>query len=71
MSEEKYNEAVDLILDKSSVPDLIFQHTVVSDYDKDKAREIILKIKEQIKAICTDLEPGKNNIIIPFADLIR
>jgi len=71
MSEEKYNEAVDLILDKVSVPDLIYQYEVVSDYDKDKAREIILKIKEQIKAICNDLEPGKNNIIIPFIDLIR
>ena len=71
MSEEKYNEAVDLILDKSSVPDLIYQHTVVSDYEKDKARELILKIKEQIKAICNDLEPGKNNIMIPFVDLIR
>ena len=69
MSEEKYNEAVDLILDKSSVPDLIYQHTVVSDYEKDKAREIILKIKEQIKSICNDLEPGNNNIIIPFVDL--
>jgi hypothetical protein len=71
MSKEKYNEAVDLILDKASIPDLIYQYEVVSDYEKDKAREIILKLKEHIKAICNDLEPGKNNIIIPFIELIR
>ena len=71
MTQEKYNEAIDLILDKSSVPDLIYQYEIVSDYEKDKAREIILKLKEQIQAICNGLEPGKNNIIIPFIELIR
>ena len=71
MSKEKFDEAIDLILNKSSVPDLIYQHKVVSDYQKDKAREIIKGLKEQIHAICSDLEPGKNNVIIPFDDLIR
>ena len=71
MSQEKYNEAVDLILDQASVPDLIYQYEVVSDYEKDKAREIIKGLKEQIQSICNDLAPGKNNIIIPFIELIR
>jgi hypothetical protein len=71
MSKEKFDEAINLILNKSSVPDLIYQHTVVSDYQKDKAREIIKGLKEQIQAICNDLEPGKNNVIVPFDDLIR
>jgi hypothetical protein len=70
MSKKKFDEAINLILNKSSVPDLIYQHVVVSDYEKDKAREIIKGLKEQIQAICSDLEPGKNNVIIPFDDLI-
>jgi hypothetical protein len=71
MTQEKYNEAVDLILDKASVPDLIYQSEVISDYEKDEAREIIKGLKEQIQSICNDLEPGRNNIIIPFIELIR
>jgi hypothetical protein len=71
MSKEKFGEAINLILNKSSVPDLIYQHKIISDYEKDKAREIIKDLKEQIQAICNELEPGKNNVIIPFDDLIR
>lgn len=70
MSTEKFNEAVNLIHDKFSVPDLVYQHTVVSDEDKDKAREIIKGLKEQIQDICGDVKAGKNNVIIPFSDLI-
>ena len=43
MTQDKYNQAIDLISNKFSVPDLIYQHNIVSDYEKDKAREIILK----------------------------
>jgi hypothetical protein len=70
MSTEKYNEAVNLISNKFSVPDLIYQHTVVSDEEKNKARSIVLVLKEQIQDICRDVKPGKNNVIIPFSDLI-
>ena len=70
MSQEKYNEAIDLISTKFSNPDLVYQNQIVSDYEKDKAREIILRLKDQIKGICSDLQPGKNNVIIPFKDLI-
>jgi len=70
MSSEKYNEAVNLISNKFSVPDLIYQHTVVSDEEKYKAREIVKGLKEQIQDICRNVKPGKNNVIIPFSDLI-
>jgi hypothetical protein len=70
MSTEKFNEAVNLISNKFSVPDLIYQHTVVSDYEKDKAREIIKGLKEQIQDICRNVKPGKNNVIIPFNESI-
>ncbi|MGI9011910.1 MAG: hypothetical protein ACR2F1_12080 [Nitrososphaeraceae archaeon] len=70
MTTKKYNEAIDLISNKFSLPDLVYQNEIVSDYDKDKAREIIIRLKEQIQAICMDLQPGKNNVIIPFSKLI-
>ena len=70
ISTEKFNEAVNLISNKFSVPDLIYQHTVVSDQDKDIAKEIIKGLKEQIQDICRDVKPGKNNVIIPFNESI-
>ncbi|MGI9009638.1 MAG: hypothetical protein ACR2F1_00420 [Nitrososphaeraceae archaeon] len=70
MSQEKYNEAIDLISTKFSNPDLVYQKEVVSDGEKDKAREIIIGLKQQIRDICMDVKPGKNNIIIPFSALI-
>ena len=66
MSTEKFNEAVNLISNKFSVPDLIYQHIVVSDSQKDIAREIVKGLKEQIQDICRDVKPGKNTVIIPF-----
>jgi hypothetical protein len=71
MTKEKYNEAINLIIDKCSKPDSIYQHEIVSDEEKDKAREIIKGLKEQIQTICSNVKPGKNNVIIPFSDLIR
>jgi hypothetical protein len=70
ISTEKFNEAVNLISNKFSVPDWIYQQTVVSDKDKDKAREIVKGLKEQIQDICRDVKPGKNNVIIPFNESI-
>jgi hypothetical protein len=70
MSTEKFNEAVNLISNKFSVPDLVYQHTVVSDKDKDIAREIIKGLKEQIQDIYKNIKPGKNNVIIPFNESV-
>ncbi len=70
ISTEKFNEAVNLISNKFSVPDLIYQHTVVSDSQKDIARDIIKGLKEQIQDICREIKPGKNNVIIPFNESI-
>ena len=71
MTKEKYNEAINLIFDKCSKPDLIYQHEIVSDEEKDKAREVVKGLKEQVQGICSNVKPGKNNVIIPFSDLIR
>ncbi len=70
MSQEKYNDAIELISNKFSIPDLLYQHNVVSDQDKDIAREIVKGLKEQIHEICSNVKPGKNNVIIPFSESI-
>ena len=70
MSTEKFNEAVNLISNKFSVPDWIYQQTIVSDKDKDIAREIVKGLKEQIQDIYKNVKPGKNNVIIPFNESI-
>jgi hypothetical protein len=70
MTKEKYTDAINLIFDKCSVPDLIYQHEIVSEEEKDKVKEIIKGFKEQILEICSNVKPGKNNVIIPFRDLI-
>ena len=71
MTKEKYNEAINLIFDKCSLPDLIYQHNIVNEEEKDKASEIVKGLKEKIQNIARDVKPGKNNVIIPFDDLIR
>ena len=49
MTKEKFDEAINLISNKYSVPDLIYQHEIVSDEEKDKAREIVKGLKEKIQ----------------------
>jgi hypothetical protein len=70
MDEEKYKAAIQLIIHRGSVPRFLYQKTVVSDYQKDQAREIIKGLKERIMDISTTTEPGSNNVFIPFADAI-
>ena len=71
MSTEKYANAVDLICDKFGLPDFAYQAKIVSDLDKEKVREIIDDIKQKMLEICNRVEPGKNNVIIPFIDTIK
>jgi hypothetical protein len=70
MSKEKYDKAINLISNKYSVPDLIYQNKIVSDDEKDIAKEIVKGLKEKIKEIYSNVKPGKNNIIILYGDLI-
>ena len=66
LSKEKYEKAIDLIGDKYSLPDFAYQQKIVSDDEKEKARGIILQIKENILEISGQLQPGKNSVINPF-----
>jgi hypothetical protein len=71
MDVEKYKKAIDLKLDKNCFPDFVYQLKVVSDKDKETAREIILNIRDDILLHSSKLEPGKNNILIPYRKLIN
>jgi hypothetical protein len=71
MEKTKYAAAVDLICDKFGLPDFAYQAKIVSDKDKDRTREIIKEIIQRIKDVCNGVEPGKNNVIIPYKDVLK
>jgi hypothetical protein len=71
MDSDKYKAAIDLIIHKHSVPDFIYQKTVVSDEQKDQAREIVKVLREKIMDISHSITPGHNNVFIPFEAAIR
>jgi hypothetical protein len=71
MDEKKYAAAIDLIFDKYSMPDFMYQRMVVSDQEKDQAREIIEGLKQKIFGLTGAVFPGKNNVCIPFKKAIR
>ena len=72
MSKEKYEQAVDLICDKYGLPDFAYQAKIVKDSDKEKVKEIIDGIKERILDVCDNrIGPGKNNVVIPFQELLK
>jgi hypothetical protein len=71
MSADKYASAVDLICDRFGLPDFAYQVKIVNDLDKERALEIIKDIKYKMLATCEKVEPGKNNVIVPFMDTIK
>ncbi|MDR4492430.1 MAG: hypothetical protein R2685_16295 [Candidatus Nitrosocosmicus sp.] len=70
MDVEKYQSAINHILEKKGSPDFVYQQKIVSDEDKDVAREIILNIKDDILSLSRSTKLGKNNTIVPFVHLI-
>jgi len=69
MSTEKYSDAIDLIGDKYGLPDFAYQEEIVNDADKEKTKRTIRELKDKISA-CVRLDPGKNNVMVPFSDAI-
>jgi hypothetical protein len=71
MDKEKYRAAIDLMADKYSLPDFIYEDIVVSDLQKEQARELVKSRKEKILEISDRISPGKNNTFIPFRDAVE
>jgi hypothetical protein len=70
MTADKYKEAISLIGKKFGLPDFMYQLKVVSNLQKEKVREIIKGLRENILNVCGAIEPGSNNVIIPFDEVI-
>jgi len=51
MAKEKYKAAARLIVEKWGTPDFMYQATVVSNAEKDKARQIIREIRDNLLSI--------------------
>jgi hypothetical protein len=67
MTKEKYNNAVKQISIKKSIPKFVYEKTVVADTEKDKAREIIMKIQQDISEMCGGPDKTNHNEIFnPF-----
>lgn len=71
MTAKKYEQAIDLIGDKYGLPDFAYQRKIVSDADKEKVREIIRGINDKVLDTCSGVNPGKNNVTIPYGDIIK
>jgi len=69
MSAEKYSDAIDLIGDRYGLPDFAYQEEIINDADKEKTKRTIRELKDKISA-CVRLDPGKNNVIVPFSEAI-
>ena len=67
MSQEKYHKAIGCITAKYSLPDYAYQQEVVSDQEKDIARNIIFNIQNKIADICShSLKRDHNQVFIPY-----
>jgi hypothetical protein len=48
MTPQKYKESIELMGAKNGLPDFVYDATVVSESEKNQAREIIKDLKEKI-----------------------
>jgi hypothetical protein len=70
-SKKKYAEAVNLIVDKFTLPDLLYQRTVCSDEEKNKVKDIIKYMSGEIRLISDRIVPGKNSTYAPFSEVLK
>lgn len=70
MSVEKYKAGVALTSIKYGMPDFIYQSEVVSDEEKDKAKEIVMAFKDRLMELSGTQPPGKQNVFVPFNEAV-
>jgi hypothetical protein len=67
MTKEKYNNAVKHISIEKSLPKFLYEKNVLSDAEKNKAREIIIGIQQDVSDICNGPDKTNHNQIFnPF-----
>ena len=69
-SKKKYEEAIHLIVQKHCLPDFMYQKLVVSNQEKQRAKEIIAFISKKILDACAHLRPGENNTFVPYSEML-
>ena len=71
MTKEKYNNAVKQISIKKSIPKFVYEKKIVSDTEKDKAREIILNLQQDIMELSNGPDKTSHNQIFnPYFESI-
>ena len=67
MSKEKYEKAIECITAKYSLPDFAYQREVVSDQEKERAKNIVVNIQVKIADICNHSpKRDHNQVYIPY-----
>jgi hypothetical protein len=66
MTAEKYKESIKLMGAKYGLPEFVYEETIVSESQKNQAKEMIKELKEKILLISERNNPNSPNIFIPF-----
>jgi hypothetical protein len=70
MSPEKYKESIELMGAKNGLPDFVYDATVVSEEEKNQAKEMVKELKQKILLISERNNFGSPNVCIPFYDMV-
>lgn len=72
MSQEKYQKAIGCITAKYSLSDFAYQREIVSNQEKERAKNIILNIQERITEICKHSPVSDHNqVFIPYHEALE
>jgi hypothetical protein len=71
MTPEKYKESIELMGAKNGLPDFVYDATVVSEKEKNQAKEMIKELKKKILYISERNNFGSPNVFIPFIESIE
>jgi hypothetical protein len=71
MIPQKYKESIELIGAKNGLSDFVYDATVVSENEKNQAREMIKELKEKIMHVSERNNYGSPNVFIPFREPIE
>jgi hypothetical protein len=71
MIPQKYKESIELIGAKNGLPDFVYDARVVSEKEKNQAKEMIKELKQKILYVSERNNVGSPNVFIPFRESIE
>jgi hypothetical protein len=66
LTTEKYKESIKLIGARYGLPEFVYDATIVSESQKNQAKEMVKELKEKILLISERNNPNSQNVFIPF-----